>query len=126
MSRLLMFLRMFRRDIMIMLIAAKNPATPKTVKAILLVGALYLISPVDLIPDTMPLLGLVDDMVVLLFIVRTAKELMPGHVLRESEAAAEKGTRWLKMVLIAGSAIVLFWCVLCIGAMYSLIKMIFS
>lgn len=126
MRRLLMFFKLFRRDIMLMLIAAKNPATPKTVKAVLLVGALYLISPVDLIPDTMPLLGLVDDMVVLPFIVRTAKEMLPRHVLRESEAAAERGTRWLKMVLIAGSAIVLFWCVLCVCAMYSLIKMIFS
>ncbi len=126
MHRLLMFFKVFRRDVMLLLLAAKNPATPKTVKAILLVGALYLISPVDLIPDTMPLLGLVDDMVVLPILVRTAKEMMPAHVLRESEAAAARGARRLKLILIAGSAIVLIWCILCICAMYSLIKMIFS
>lgn len=126
MGRLALFLKVFRRDIMIMLMAVKNPATPKKVKALLLVGVLYLISPVDIIPDSIPLVGLVDDIVVLPFIVRTARELMPSRVLRDSEAAVERNARKLKLFLLAGTIILLGWCILCICALYSLIKMIFS
>ena len=58
------FLKLFRRDLIIMLLAMRNPATPKAVKGLFAVAVLYLISPVDLIPDTIPFLGMMDDAVI--------------------------------------------------------------
>ena len=41
--------------------AFKSPDTPKCVKAVIIGGLIYMVSPVDLIPDVLPFAGLVDD-----------------------------------------------------------------
>ncbi len=46
--------------------AVFDPRTPLTAKLLLLAGLLYGVSPIDLIPDLLPLLGLTDDSVVIL------------------------------------------------------------
>ena len=64
MKKIFAFLNIFRRDIITMLIAVKNPRTPLKLKGILTLAIIYLISPVDFVPDAIPLAGIVDDMVV--------------------------------------------------------------
>lgn len=64
MGRILGLLRLFRRDIIVMLMALKERDTPGKVKGLLLLSILYLISPIDLIPDAVPFFGFLDDAVI--------------------------------------------------------------
>jgi uncharacterized membrane protein YkvA (DUF1232 family) len=52
-------------------------------KALLAVGVLYVLSPIDLIPDVVPVIGEVDDLVVLILLCRLFVYLCPPEVVRE-------------------------------------------
>jgi uncharacterized membrane protein YkvA (DUF1232 family) len=52
-------------------------------KALLVVGVLYLLSPIDLIPDALPVIGEVDDLVVLIVVCRLFMYLCPPEVVRD-------------------------------------------
>ena len=54
MKRLLLFFKLFRHDLIVILLAMRNRRTPKEIKALLIAAGLYLISPIDLIPDAIP------------------------------------------------------------------------
>ena len=64
MRRILTFLKIFRYDLVVMLIALRHRDTPRRVKGLLALAILYLVSPIDLIPDTIPLVGILDDAVI--------------------------------------------------------------
>ncbi len=115
------FLKLFRRDLIIMLLAMRNPATPKAVKGLFAVAVLYLISPVDLIPDTIPFLGMMDDAVIVPAAVCGLMNLLPGVVRAESEAKAQRLQHRMPYVLLAASIVIFLWVVLVIWAVYSLI-----
>jgi uncharacterized membrane protein YkvA (DUF1232 family) len=52
-------------------------------KALLVVGVLYVLSPLDLIPDVVPVIGEVDDLVVLIILCRLFVYLCPPEVVRD-------------------------------------------
>jgi uncharacterized membrane protein YkvA (DUF1232 family) len=52
-------------------------------KALLLVGLLYLVSPIDLIPDVLPVIGEVDDLLLLIVVCRLFIYLCPPEIVRE-------------------------------------------
>ncbi len=73
----------------------RHRETPWPVKAVLILLLAYLASPIDLIPDVIPVLGMLDDLVVATFALWLAYRLTPRHVMEEcrakaSEAAAGK------------------------------------
>ncbi|MAO55192.1 MAG: hypothetical protein CMM61_05790 [Rhodospirillaceae bacterium] len=51
-----------KRDVIALYIAARDPRTPWHAKGIALAVAVYALSPIDLIPDFIPVLGYVDDL----------------------------------------------------------------
>ena len=121
MAKLLGFLKLFRKDLLIMLMAMRHPGTPKAIKGVMLAALLYLISPVDLIPDTIPIFGLMDDAAVLPAAVCGLLQLLPSQVRRDSEERAWQLERRLPYLLLAASIVVLLWVLLLIWALYSLI-----
>lgn len=56
--------------------AFNSPETPKKTKALIIGGLIYMISPIDLIPDVIPILGLTDDATVLVMIYNQYIQLM--------------------------------------------------
>jgi uncharacterized membrane protein YkvA (DUF1232 family) len=48
---------------------ARDPSLPRPVKIALLAAAVYLVSPLDLVPDVVPLLGYVDDLLILAIVL---------------------------------------------------------
>jgi uncharacterized membrane protein YkvA (DUF1232 family) len=69
-------------------IAARHPRTPWYAKALALAIAAYALSPIDLIPDFVPVLGLVDDILLLPLAIAGVLMLIPADVMAESRAAA--------------------------------------
>jgi uncharacterized membrane protein YkvA (DUF1232 family) len=77
-----------KRDVVAIALAVRDPRVPWYAKAVGACVVAYALSPIDLIPDFIPVLGLVDDLVLvplgLLLVVR----LVPADILAEHRAAA--------------------------------------
>ena len=68
----------------------RHRETPWFVKAVLILLLGYLASPVDLIPDVIPVLGMLDDLVVAALALWLAYRLTPPHVMKECRAKANE------------------------------------
>ncbi|HJV87513.1 MAG TPA: YkvA family protein [Noviherbaspirillum sp.] len=89
MFRLGRFIRAVGRDILVLWYACRNPATPLLVKIAALLIALYVISPIDLVPDWFVLLGWTDDITLLALGIPALLRFLPEHVLHEARSAAD-------------------------------------
>lgn len=67
----------------------RHRETPWLVKAVLILLLAYLASPVDLIPDVIPVLGMLDDLVVAAVALWLAYRLTPAHVMEECRVRAQ-------------------------------------
>ena len=75
----------------------REPRVPAFLKAIPLLGAIYVISPVDLIPDVLPVLGQLDDLGVVLLILELFLKLAPPSAKTFHEAAITGHRRYAPM-----------------------------
>lgn len=80
--------RRVRLEIRVLQLAHADPRTPRIAKWLLAATAAYALSPIDLIPDFIPVLGHLDDAVVVPAGLWLAMRLIPGPVLEESRARA--------------------------------------
>ena len=79
-KRLVVLWRVFRVDARRLWFALRHPGAPGWLKVGTALIVLYLLSPIDLIPDTIPLLGWVDDLVIIPFAIRFLLDRLPPHV----------------------------------------------
>lgn len=86
-------------------LAARDPRCPWPARAVGLAVAAYALSPIDLIPDFIPVLGLVDDAVLIPAGLWLFVRLLPPGLFDEHRAAAEVAAQRPRS--IAGAAIVL-------------------
>jgi uncharacterized membrane protein YkvA (DUF1232 family) len=80
--------RAIRRDVHALWLAARDPRTPWYAKAFALAIADYALSPIDLIPDFIPVLGYLDEVVLLPLAIWLAVRLVPPDLMAEHRAAA--------------------------------------
>ena len=104
----------------------KHPDTPWAPKLVAIAVLAYAVSPIDLIPDFIPVLGLLDDLVLLPLGVALAVRLTPTALwqarLAEAQASADKLPR-----IFWGAAIVLVvWLLLSGGTAYALWSGVFA
>jgi uncharacterized membrane protein YkvA (DUF1232 family) len=81
--------RLVVRDGLALYIAARDPRTPWFAKLLALLVAAYALSPIDLIPDAIPVLGLLDELILLPIAIALIARLIPAEVLSESRLAAQ-------------------------------------
>ena len=88
--------RGIKRDVHAVYLAARDPRTPWHIKALAFVVAAYALSPIDLIPDFIPVLGYLDDVIIVPLGVLVVVRLMPAEIMAEhrraAAAAAERPT----------------------------------
>ena len=77
-----------KRDVHAIYLAARDPRVPWYVKALALCVAGYALSPVDLIPDFIPVLGYLDDVVIVPLGILAVVKLVPSSIMAEHRAAA--------------------------------------
>ena len=80
--------RRLKRDALIVWLAARHPAVPLAAKAVAALVAAYAFSPIDLIPDFIPVLGLIDDLLIVPAGLWLAFRLIPAPLQEELRAAA--------------------------------------
>ncbi len=87
-KRLSVLWAVIRGDARLLWLALKHPLSPGWLKPSVGLMALYVLSPVDLIPDVIPLLGLADDVVLLPLAIRFLLKRLPERVRSDIQAAA--------------------------------------
>ena len=114
MERLNAWARALKRDVMTLWFALKHPDTPWYARALAAVITAYALSPIDLIPDFIPVLGYLDDLIIVPAGVWLLLRIVPEQVLADSRAQSEQWFREQngKPRSITGLAIILaLWCV---------------
>jgi uncharacterized membrane protein YkvA (DUF1232 family) len=90
-KRLSLLWTVVRGDARQLWLALKHPLAPGWLKAGAAGIVLYVISPIDLIPDVIPFLGVIDDVVLVPLAMRWLLKRLPSHV-RDDIARADAGT----------------------------------
>lgn len=97
-----------KREALTAYYAARHPVTPLAVRLLALAVAAYALSPIDLIPDFIPVLGYLDDLVLLPLGLWLVMRLVPAAVLQECRARAE-ATASRPVSRAAAAVIVCIW-----------------
>ncbi len=96
-------------------LAVRDPRTPALARFVGLLVAAYALSPIDLIPDFIPVLGLVDDAILIPAGVWLFERLVPTQLLAEHRATAEAAS--IRPVSRWGIAIVIgLWALIALAA----------
>ena len=88
MERLKFWARNLKRDVIALWLAARDPRVPWYARALSAAVAAYAISPIDLIPDFIPILGYLDDLLIVPFGIWAAVKLIPEPIMVDLRANA--------------------------------------
>jgi uncharacterized membrane protein YkvA (DUF1232 family) len=115
--------RALKKEVHVVYLAAKDPRTPWYAKALVFFVVAYTVSPIDLIPDFIPVLGYLDDLVIVPMGIALAIRMIPPEVLDEARENVKQAQGPERNVEIAGmTLIVLLW----IGILAIIYRLIIS
>jgi uncharacterized membrane protein YkvA (DUF1232 family) len=100
--------RSLKRDIVALWIAGRDPRVPWYAKAVAAAVAAYALSPIDLIPDFIPVLGYLDDLIIVPLGIMLAVRLIPPALMAEFRAEAARREA-LPTSRAAAAGIVALW-----------------
>ena len=110
-----------KMDIPTLFLALKDKDTPILAKIFAGITVAYALSPIDLVPDFIPILGYLDDVILLPLLVAFTVKLIPADIMKRNRQQAEglwengKPKKWYYAI-----PIVLFW-VIIIGVILKII-----
>jgi len=109
--------RALKADAVALYYAARHPRTPWYAKVFVVAIVAYALSPIDLIPDFIPVLGFVDEIILLPFAIALAVKMIPPDVMAECRVrASQQLLRASRIGRIGAAVIVLFWLALIVLA----------
>ena len=109
--------RRIKRDVMSVYFAARDPRTPWAVRMLAFAVAAYALSPIDLIPDFIPILGYLDDLLIVPLGLLLVMKFTPEAVLADARARADtllerpssRGMAALIILIWVVCLVALFW-----------------
>jgi uncharacterized membrane protein YkvA (DUF1232 family) len=101
--------RRLKVEVVAVYLAARHPDTPWYARLALAAIVAYALSPIDLIPDFLPVIGLLDELILLPAAIALALKMVPSRVMDEcrSRAAQQRPSTWAGRV--GAAIIVLLW-----------------
>lgn len=114
-DRLKVRARELKQEAYAVYLAARDPRTPWYVKALVFFVVAHTFSPIDLIPDFIPVLGYLDDLIITPGGLWLAVRLIPADVLAEDRAAAAAPSVEQRVGRVGAALIVLTWIVFAAG-----------
>ena len=114
-ARLGAWARSIKRDVHAVYLASRDPRTPWYAKAVAIGVVAYALSPIDLIPDFIPVLGQLDELVILPAGIWLVVRLIPPDVMNEHRAAAIVAEQ-IPRSMAGAVTIVAIWILLTVGA----------
>jgi uncharacterized membrane protein YkvA (DUF1232 family) len=124
-ERLKRWARRVKRDGLTLWFAIKDPRTPWHAKALGVFVVAYALSPIDLIPDFIPVIGYLDDLLLLPALIWLAVRLLPAEVLVDCRRQADEwmAKKGAKPVSRAGAVLVVaLWMGTAIAVWYGVIE----
>ncbi|WP_306225331.1 YkvA family protein [Bosea beijingensis] len=110
--------RLLKRDVIALWIAARDSRTPWYAKLAAGAVAAYALSPIDLIPDFIPILGYLDDLIIVPIGILLVVKLIPEPLMAEYRAMAAGQARQAShggmiaiLAIWIAAAAALLWCV---------------
>ena len=88
-SRLRLWARKLKAELLVLWFCRSNPDTPLSAKVCAALVVAYAFSPIDLIPDFIPVLGHLDDVILVPLGIYLAFKLIPEHVIAECRLKAD-------------------------------------
>jgi len=114
-----------KKDSYALYLAARDPRTPWYVKFFVAGLAAYAFSPIDLIPDFIPILGYLDDILLLPIGIALAIKMVPQQVLVECRLRAQDRINDPKPVRrVAGAVIIAIWMLLIALCVFWIIEVV--
>ena len=107
--------RALKKEVFAVYFAARDPRTPWYAKALVLLIVAYSLSPIDLIPDFIPILGYLDDLIIVPAGIALAIRLIPAKVMAEAREQAAASSVSRSVGYVGMGIIVLVWIVVLIG-----------
>lgn len=104
-SKLKSYAKKLKQNLFVLYLSYKDPRTPWYAKVVAICVVAYAFSPIDLIPDFIPILGYLDDLIIVPLGILLALKLIPSYVIEDNLKAAEelkqngKPKNWLVGVL---------------------------
>lgn len=108
-ERLRGWARQIKRDVRALYLAAGDPRVPWYAKAAAIAVAAYALSPIDLIPDFIPVLGYLDDLLIVPLGILLAVKLVPADLMIEFRARASSADGERALGKVGAAVIVLLW-----------------
>ncbi|MBN3555785.1 DUF1232 domain-containing protein [Fictibacillus nanhaiensis] len=78
-----------KKDIFVLYLSYKDSRTPLVAKIVAICVVAYAFSPIDLIPDFIPILGYLDDLILVPLGISLALKLIPDYIIDENRTMAE-------------------------------------
>ena len=117
-SSLRQWARRIKQDAVMLWFAYKDPRTPWLPKIICMLAVAYALSPIDLIPDFIPVLGFIDDAILLPALIWLAVRLLPLEVVTTCRLSAQEWmqandrkpvNRWGILLVVLVWCLVAWW-----------------
>ena len=122
-KRLKDWARRMKTDTLALYLASRDPRVPWHAKAMAMATAAYAFSPIDLIPDFIPVLGYVDELFVLPLMIYLTVQLVPSDLMTElREEAASRIDSGRPRSTTGAAVIVLIWLSITSLAVYWLVR----
>ncbi|MCX8129334.1 MAG: YkvA family protein [Clostridia bacterium] len=117
--------RKLKNEVKALYLAYKHPEVPWYARFLILLVVGYALSPVDLIPDFIPVLGYLDDLILIPLGVSLAIKLIPSGVMEECRRQSEGVFRGKKPKnWIAGAVIIFIWLFFISFIVYKILRVV--
>lgn len=110
--------RALKNEVFAVYIAAKDPRTPWYAKALIFFVVAHTFSPIDLIPDFIPILGYLDDLIITPGGLWLAVRMIPPEVLAEARGKVATSDLERRVGYIGAGIIILVWIILLVVILY--------
>lgn len=113
-----------KKEVLTIYYAYKNPETKLFPKIIILFTLGYALSPIDLIPDFIPIFGYIDDLIIIPGLITLSLKMIPKEIIKESRDKATREPLQLKKNWYFALIFILIWIILIITIVNALIKLL--
>jgi uncharacterized membrane protein YkvA (DUF1232 family) len=110
------------REVYALTIAARDPRVPWYAKVVMGLVLAYALSPIDLIPDFVPVLGYLDDLIIIPLGITIAVRMVPAQVMTDARKQAEELARQGKPVSRIGAIIIIvIWLIIVVTVIWFIV-----
>src|SRR4051794_470568 len=81
--------KQLKQEAQVLAVAYSDKRTPATAKILIAITVGYLLSPIDLIPDFIPVLGMLDDLIIVPLLIMLSLKIIPPVVLADAKATVQ-------------------------------------